>query len=151
MTVLVRLASPADAAQLTELRFEWSPPPAPAPADAAGDFAAHLEDWMRRQGDRYLCAMATAGEEPVGMAWLAVFERVPNARERLRLSGDVQSVYVRPGLRNQAIGERLVRLLLDEAGRRGVTEFTVHSSEGALPFYRRLGFVGSDRRLELSW
>ena len=74
------------------------------------------------------------------MAWLAVFDRVPNPDSFVRLSGDIQSVYVVPEQRGLGVATRMVEMLVEIADARGIASISADSSEQALAFYHRLGF-----------
>ncbi len=88
----------------------------------------------------HLPFVAEVDDDVVGMAWLAVVERVPSPERRRRHSGDVQSVYVLPQLRDRGIGGALLEAVLAEAGRLRLEHVTVHSSDRAVPLYQRGGF-----------
>ncbi len=87
--------------------------------------------------------------EAVGMAWLAVFDRIPQPRDLVRLAGNLQSVYVLDDLRNRGIGRALVEAVIEEARARTVGYLIVHPSQRAYPLYERLGFTRSDTLLHL--
>lgn len=145
----IRFATADDADALGALRHVWSPPEGPPASTASrNEFAAHLGQWMRARADNLVCVVAEADAELVGMAWLVIFERVPNPGQRRRLNGDVQSVFVDPEYRGHGLGYRLVRSLCEAADTRGLVKVTVHSSEKALTLYERLGFRVSGRLLE---
>ncbi|MEU5722929.1 GNAT family N-acetyltransferase [Micromonospora sp. NPDC047738] len=86
-------------------------------------------------------------DEAVGMAWLMVADRVPTPARRHRRSGDVQSVYVVPELRDSGIGAALLEAVLAEAGGLALEHVTVHASDRAVRFYERLGFQHDERLL----
>ncbi len=90
-------------------------------------------------------------EEPVGMAWMALVDRVPGPERFTRRSGLVQSLYVVPAHRAREIGARLVQRLLDHALGLGLDYMAVHPSDVAFSLYRRLGFSGTERVPELRW
>lgn len=77
------------------------------------------------------------------MAWLALVPRVPRPGRIGRLSADVQSVFVVPAHRGRGIGAALVEAVTQHALQLGAAHVTVHSSEGAVPLYERLGFTSS--------
>jgi GNAT superfamily N-acetyltransferase len=83
----------------------------------------------------------------IGMAWLAVVQRVPSPRALRRASGDLQCVYVIPGERDGGVGGRLVEAVLARAQDLGLERVTVHSSPRAIPAYARRGFASSPRLL----
>ncbi|WDV51641.1 GNAT family N-acetyltransferase [Streptomyces coeruleorubidus] len=84
----------------------------------------------------------------IGMAWLAVVQRVPTPRAPRRASGDLQCVYVVPEARDGGLGGRLIRAVLDGDRELGLERVTVHSSPRAIPAYARCGFQESPRLLQ---
>jgi GNAT superfamily N-acetyltransferase len=112
-------------------------------------FASALRTWMEEHAATHVAFLAYDRGEPVGMAWLAMVDRVPGPEHFTRRSAYVQSVYVVEERRDRGIGARLISLLLDHARRLGAEYVAVHPSDRAFPLYRRLGFSDSDRVLEL--
>ncbi|MEV6635381.1 GNAT family N-acetyltransferase [Actinoplanes sp. NPDC051470] len=148
LAVTVRPASDADAAALAGLRWRRATQDHDHQGDNLDEFVATLADWMRTHpGHRAF--VAEAGGEVVGMAWLAVLDRVPTANKYSRRSGDVQSVFVVPELRDHGIGAQLMSAVLDEARRLELEHVTVHSSARAVPFYQRSGWTHD--RETLNW
>lgn len=151
VSVVVRLATTEDVAELAQLRWEWSQigrEPIHPTADQLDDTASILREWMSGLGDRVICAVAQSEESLVGVAWLVLYDRVPGPLAGERLTGDVQSVFVRESHRNAGLGSRLVELLLAHVADRPVGTITVHANDRARGFYRRLGFNGSELLLE---
>ncbi|MEV0889798.1 GNAT family N-acetyltransferase [Promicromonospora sp. NPDC050262] len=138
--LVIRTATLADAPALSALRWRWAQPSRTPGEGEAREFAAALEGWMRAQGDRSVCQVADLDGDLVGMAWLAVFERVPNPGDTVRRNGDVQSVFVVPEHQGRGIGRRLVEALCAAADDLGVRKLTLDSREAVMPFYERLGF-----------
>lgn len=67
----------------------------------------------------------------------------------LGTEGDIDNVAVLPEFRNLGIAGRLLDGLLDEARKRGVTEFTLEvrvSNEYAIKLYEKAGFVSEGIR-----
>lgn len=148
--VVVRRAVPgADTAALAALRWAWAVEkdavPAGAGADPSPEFLASFGSWIAQNARSHTGFLALAGERPVGMAWLAVIERVPDVLRPVRRSGFVQSVFVLPAERDAGIGALLMAALLDEARARGLDYLLVTPSPRSVPFYRREGFTGDDR------
>ncbi|WP_167993392.1 GNAT family N-acetyltransferase [Arthrobacter pigmenti] len=88
-----------------------------------------------------MCRVAEVDSRLVGMAWLVIFERVPDIHDRHRLTGDIQSVFVRPEHRRRGIGAALVRSLVDVADERGVPRVTVSANASAASMYEAEGFA----------
>ena len=103
---------------------------------------------MLERGEQSVCMVASVGGQVVGMAWLAVFHRAPNTGDLVRLSGDVQSVFVLPSHRGRGIGQAMMQALVDEADARGIRRVTVSSSSKARPVYERVGFRVPERLLQ---
>jgi GNAT superfamily N-acetyltransferase len=147
MQVTVRRATAGDAAALAGLRLaalaEGSGYAAP---DGVG-FMALFSAWVRDHLSTHLPFVAELDDAVVGMAWLMVAERVPSPERRYRRSGDVQSVYVLPELRDREIGAALLEVVLAEAGRLELEHVTVHSSDRAVRLYQRVGFQHDQRWL----
>jgi GNAT superfamily N-acetyltransferase len=83
------------------------------------------------------------------MAWLAIFDRIPQPRRLERLAGNVQSVFVLEAHRNGGIGSALVEAVIAEARARGLGYLIVHPSRRAYPLHKRLGFAEANRLLHL--
>lgn len=137
---MIRTATLADAPALSALRWRWAQPGRTPGEGEAREFAAALGRWMVAQGERSVCQVADLDGDLVGMAWLAVFERVPNPGDTVRRSGDVQSVFVVPEHQGRGVGRRLVESLCAAADDLGVRKLTVDSRDSVMPFYERLGF-----------
>jgi GNAT superfamily N-acetyltransferase len=137
--VTVRRASAADAPALAGLRWKRATLESGYQADNLAEFVAMLGDWMRAHPE-HRAFVAETGGEVVGMAWLAVLDRVPTASKYARRGGDVQSVFVVPELRGRRVGALLMAAVLDETRRLELEHVTVHSSARAVSFYERNGW-----------
>ncbi len=131
MQLSVRAATIDDAAALAELRLA---------GDTDRDYARRFATWMAAHASTHLPFVAVEGTDVIGVAWLALAERVPSPERPQRRCGDVQSVYVRPDRRDRGVGTALMAAVLAEARRRGLEHVTVHSSVRAVRLYERAGF-----------
>ncbi|MDR2997866.1 MAG: GNAT family N-acetyltransferase [Microbacterium sp.] len=139
----VRPAAPSDVRDQAQLK-----------AESAGlslteaeidEYAAALGAWIERQGDALETRVAVVDGVVVGMAWMVVFERVPDFDDRRRRTADVQSVFVKPEHRGRGLGRRMVEELCLVADARGVPRTVVGSSAGAITLYERIGFEHSPK------
>ncbi|WP_285038046.1 GNAT family N-acetyltransferase [Plantibacter sp. lyk4-40-MEA-4] len=146
--VEIRVATPADAAGLAELKLLMSPPAAPLADWERALFAHDLVSWIAVDPDSRVCLVAVVDDRVVGMAWLVVFSRAPNIGALRRLTGDVQSVFVRPEFRGRGIAGRLIDGLLDAARARDIGRVSVSANEDAAPVYLRAGFERAPLLLE---
>lgn len=146
--VIVRSASADDIDGLASLKILWADlPEQPTPA-ATNEFRRTLAKWITARPDNLLITVAEDEHEFVGMAWLVVFERVPNIDEGVRMTGDIQSVFVRPGYRRQGIGRALVAALLTAADAMTIRRVMVSANAAATRMYLDAGFTREGHLLE---
>jgi len=119
--------------------------------DGHDTFVAAFTAWMAEHAGSHHAWLAEASAAPVGMAWLAVVNRVPGPGRWLRLSGNLQSVYVIPERRGAGVGRLLVDAAIAMARDSGIDYVSVHPSERSFPLYRRARFNDYPGVLELRW
>lgn len=146
--MIIRSAQPKDVRGLAALKEAWAELSRPVSESERREFGEDLAAWMRSQGQALMCRVAEIDGELVGMAWLVLFERVPDIHDRTRLTGDIQSVYVLPQHRQRGIGRELVRSLTDAADERGVPRVTVSANAAAASIYSAEGFLTAPYLLE---
>ena len=135
----VRPATNADMPTAAGLRWRWMLEDAGTPTGTEAEYVEYFTTWAR-QAAHHECFLATRGDTVIGMAWLAVTDRVPAADSFVRRCGDLQSVYVVAEERNQGVGGRLVEAVARRARELGLEHVTVHSDSRAIPAYQRCGF-----------
>jgi len=111
-------------------------------------FLAYFTGWVLDNIATHLPFVVEVDGRAAGMAWLALSTRVPSASRLDRRTGDVQSVFVVPELRNQGVGAALIEAILRDARNRELELVTVHSSRGAVTLYLRSGFRDGQRWFE---
>lgn len=141
------MATAADAPKLAQLKIDWASLKSSPAAYEREEYARSLAGWMTRQGDNVMCVVAEIQERLVGMAWMVVYARVPDYKDPVRLTADIQSVFVLDENRGRGIGGMLIDELCRDADRRGVRLTSVHSSATAIPLYQRYEFKHSDKIL----
>jgi GNAT superfamily N-acetyltransferase len=148
--VYVRRGTAEDAPALARLRWKWRTEERaePAPPDR-GVFIDFFTGWVVDNLATHVPFLVEVDGRTAGMAWLMLGQRVPSPRLFSRRTGDVQSVYVVPELRNAGVGAALLAAILDHARDLELTRVTVHSAERAVPFYLRGGFTDDTTWLEL--
>lgn len=143
----IRPAEPAELDVVAGLRWRWILEGGHQPVTGREEFVRHFVDWAAENTGSHRCMVVVRDGVVIGMAWLAVVQRVPSPRALLRASGDLQCVYVIPGERDGGVGGRLVEAVLARARDLGLERVTVHSSPRAIPAYARRGFATSPRLL----
>lgn len=145
----VRRAGPDDVEALTDLRWKWRVEERGESGMDRAEFSAHFRSWVESHDQSHPAWVGRLDGPVVGMAWLAVLERIPSPGSPRRRSGSLQSVYVRPEARSLGLGARLVAAVIDEAVRRELEYIVVHPTERAISLYRRAGFSERPGALEL--
>lgn len=146
----VQSASIADIDALADLQWRWRIDEwHGVPMYDRIEFRDALRNWWEFHVETHHAFVARSNDEFVGMAWLAVIERIPTPAQFHRLGGHVQSVFVIPNLRGRGIGSALMRRLIDRANELGLGWLLVHPSEHSFKFYRTHDFVPTGRFLEL--
>jgi GNAT superfamily N-acetyltransferase len=147
--IRVRRADAGDSAALAGLRWDCTVEGQVAPVVSREEFERGFAGWMRGAGARHQPYLAEAGGQAVGMAWLAVVDRVPEPAAPSRAGGDLQSVFVLPRFRGRGVGSELIAAVVADAAARGLMFLSVRAGRRSTPLYRRLGFAGNGQVLEL--
>src|SRR5437763_12478373 len=106
VATLVRRATPADAAALARLRFEFRSPRAPN-VETEEQFLSRCTAWMQpRLGEQsaWRVWLLDGNDGPAGNLWLQMVEKLPNPAAESELHGYVSNVYVTPSHRNGGAG-----------------------------------------------
>jgi GNAT superfamily N-acetyltransferase len=146
----VRRAGPGDVLELAALRWEWRVDEGGERGLDRPEFEGQFAEWVEGHRDSHLAWLAVddAGDA-VGMAWLAIVDRVPGPGVGLRRAGIVQSVFVRQLRRDHGVGGLLLDHVIACAREMHLDYLTVHPSERSFPLYRRAGFREWNGVLEL--
>jgi GNAT superfamily N-acetyltransferase len=141
--MMVRLATDADVPILAALRRAWTE------TSEDPDFERRFAEWWERESGRRVTWLALAGDEPVGMLSMAVFERMARPGRLTSQWGYISNVFVLAEHRNQGTGRLLLDAAIDHARSHGYARLVLSPTERAVPFYRRPGFGAADELLLL--
>ena len=130
------------------LRWEWVLENEGTPVATRDEFVAFFVKWAAGHSSSHRCMVAVRNDEVIGMAWLAIVQRVPSPQALERASGDMQCVYVVPIERNTGIGGVMIASVRQLASELGLERVTVHSSSRSIPAYVRTGFAVSPKLLQ---
>jgi GNAT superfamily N-acetyltransferase len=113
--------------------------------------------WRGKDGDRPLTALvvrntgarrtkwlAELEREPVGMASMFEYRRMPRADRPDSRWGYVSNMFVREEHRKRGIGSALLGAIIATADERGYARVVLSPSRRSIPFYRRAGFIVPD-------
>ena len=148
-TATIRRAGIADGGVLARLRWLWRTDERGEHGLSQAEFETAFRHWWGSRQQSHVAYIAESEGDAVGMAWLAMFERIPQPRRLERLAGNVQSVFVLDPFRNQGIGRALVEAVITDARGRGAGYLIVHPSQRAYPLYERLGFAATNDLLHM--
>ena len=151
MSVAVRRAETADVAALASLRWTWRVEEVgEQPAGSAEQYLDSMREWWTTHPDHaaVLAEESDAGTG-VGMAWLAMVDRVPSPTGVRRRSAWLRSVYVRPEFRDRGIGAKMLALVAEIARTENCAYVAVHPSPRSTSLYQRCGYTPSEGLREL--
>jgi GNAT superfamily N-acetyltransferase len=143
----VRRASLEDLPQVTSLRLQWG-----ASRGLTGDtedFAGQLRAWWERQGDSRVFWLAYEDELAIGMANLAVFERMPLVGVPNGRWGYLGNVWVDPAQRRRGVATALMTAAIDWCRAGSFQRIVVNPSEMSASLYLGLGFRPADELMRL--
>jgi len=138
----IRSASPADAAALAELRWEFRVARAPA-TEAHGAFVVRCAAWMRAEltaAARWRAWVAVANAAIVGQTWLQTIEKMPNPVEELERHAYLSNLFVQPSFRG-GVGTRLLEAAVAWARSNDVDRVLLWPSARSVTLYERHGFT----------
>ena len=151
----VRPATAADWPAVADCRRRWSAEHAEVAAEASEasvidpDFEDRLADWWLRMADRRHTWLAWAGDWPIGMAALVVFERMPAPGSPTAHWGYVSQVWVDPAYRRRGVATALMGAAIEWAREQQMVRLVLNPSEISRPMYAALGFRPADDLLRL--
>lgn len=138
----VRRADLDDAYALSAMRWSWRVDELVEAGSDASSYANEFRAWMAARADLHVPFIAENRDVAIGMAWLALGERVLHPDLRRRGIGQLQSVYVVPSRRKSGTGRELVSTIIAVATERDLEYLFVRPNRDAVTFYRRVGFSG---------
>lgn len=147
----LRIAVPADAAELARLRYEFrsAERPATEPREA---FIARATAWMRERlapGTPWRCFVAVRDEAIMGHVWITLVEKVPNpGGDEPERHAYLTNLYVRPAERG-GTGSALLETALAWCRESRVDTVILWPSERSRTLYARYRFDTSAAVLTL--
>ena len=139
-----RKATAADTDMLVLLRLEMIREEnqlgqnAPLPADLSGLCRRYF-----LEGDQTTVIASDTGTI-IACASLCFIEYLPSWSHPTGKRAHLMNVYTRPGFRGKGVASRLVRMLIDEARARQVTEISLDTTGPGRNVYTTLGFQDSE-------
>ena len=94
------------------------------------------------KGD-HTTVLAMDGKRVIGCASICYMYIMPTFDHPTGKRAHLMNVYTMKEWQRQGIAEKMVSMLTDEAGKRGVTEISLDATEEGRPLYEKLGYVPS--------
>ena len=149
--ISIRAATPADAQQLAELRWEFRVARAPARQEH-DEFVDRCSSWLRNEltsAVRWRAWVVVSDDQIVGQAWLQTIEKMPNPVAELERHAYVSNVFVQPAFRG-GVGTRLLEAVLDWARANHFDRVILWPSSKSVTLYQRHGFSRNGDVMELA-
>lgn len=131
----IRVARQDDQTAIAHLRALWTG------VESDTLFRERLSEWLTVEGDRRTTWLAWVGQEPVGMASLFEYRRMPRPGRDDSRWGYLSNMFVRDEYRTRGIGSALLLAIIAWAEERAYARLVLSPSERAVRFYQRAGFV----------
>jgi ribosomal protein S18 acetylase RimI-like enzyme len=155
--LIIRRATPADAASLARLRCEFRSSIG-APATASGQvrepepaFLDRCTAWMAARleaGGVWRCWVVEREGVIRGTVWLQLIEKLPNPVGEPESHGYISNLYVQPILRGAGIGSALLECCLGQCDADSVDAVVLWPTPQSRSLYQRYGFAVRDDLME---
>lgn len=139
----IRDATPADAAPLAELRWEFRAGGG-EPAEPHDAFVARCAGWMRLRlaSGEWRAWVAENEGAIVGHVWVRAIDKIPNPVGERERHAYLSNLYVTPSARG-GVGTRLLGTAIEWASANGVDALLLWPTERSRSLYARHGFRAS--------
>lgn len=139
-----KITTKEDIATLMSIRLEMLRKVNGLPEDYA--FSEELVASSKRyfqEGNQTTC-IALENGRAIACASMSYIEIMPTFSHPTGKRAHLMNVYTNENYRRQGIARKLVRMLVEEARERGVTEISLDATDSGRPLYESLGFSASD-------
>jgi len=140
----VDLERAADVTALVSLRERWVRERRGSGPDPS--FEDRFVSWLRAEAPHRTFWLAE-DDEPIGMANLLTFERMPAPGGDAGRWGYLGNMFVVAERRDAGVGRALLDALVAHADAGGLERIVLSPSARSVPFYRRAGFGAADSLL----
>jgi RimJ/RimL family protein N-acetyltransferase len=146
----IRLATPADARALAELRYTFRSL-TDQDIEPQSEFLRRCIMWMadRLQRPSWSCWIAEQEDETIGALWLQLIEKIPNPTSEPEFHAYITNVFVNKSSRGQGIGSRLLTEALTFCKEQSVHAVILWPNEKSRTLYERHGFAVRSDLFEL--
>ena len=97
----------------------------------------------------HIACFAYMGEKIVGCGGMCLYQEMPSPDNPNGKCAYRMNIYARPQFRRHGIGNTVVRWLIRQAQRRGITKIYLETSEDGRPLYQEIGFTDMSGYMKL--
>lgn len=103
----------------------------------------------------YLCdsnqtTLLAVDKEVIGCATICYINVLPTFDHPSGKRAHIMNVYTRNNYRRQGIAYQMMKMLIEEAEQKGVTEISLDSTESGRPLYEKCGFIKTEEGMVLN-
>lgn len=103
----------------------------------------------------YLCnsnqtTLLALDKEVIGCATICYISVLPTFDHPSGKRAHIMNVYIRNNYRRQGIAFQMMKMLIEEAEQRGVTEISLDATESGKPLYEKCGFIKTEEGMVLN-
>ena len=147
MNITIRRASLEDldlllAWRMRVLREVFNLPSAGPMTELERENRRYYRETLPAEG--HIACFACAGGEIVGCGGVCIYQELPSPDNPGGWCAYLMNIYTLPAVRRRGVGGKIVRWLMEQAERRGITKIYLETSESGRPLYERLGFSDMD-------
>jgi len=138
--MVIRIATPADAYSLAELRWEFRSDS--AVSSERTEFTEKCAIWFERAlaSDQWIVTVAEINGTLIGCVCLQCVEKVPTPEQHTRHWGYLTNTYVNSTYRNNGIGKKMLESIVRLGYERKLELLIVWPSVEAVSLYKKVGF-----------
>jgi GNAT superfamily N-acetyltransferase len=153
--VRIRFAMPGDSHALADLRYRFRAETEPA-TETKSLFVRRCRSWMKKRlfasSSPWRCWVLDDGDQLLGHICVQLFEKIPNpASDEAELHAYVTNFYVVPEMRNQGLGEKLLKKALSWCRAQRTDAIILWATPGSRSLYRRCRLSESADIFELRY
>ncbi len=149
--MLIRQATPEDAPALALMRWNLRMHDQPVDPATYPEFEAYFSQFIRDAlaSGRWVVWVAEDDDQVIAQVYVQIIEKVPRPGALHRNFGYVTNVYAHPAYRNQGVGGRLMRHVIEWAKAEPLEYIILWPSPLSVSFYQRMGFEYPTDALQL--
>jgi ribosomal protein S18 acetylase RimI-like enzyme len=111
------------------------------------EFINNTRDYLCNSNQTTLLAV---DKEVIGCATICYIDVLPTFDHPSGKRAHIMNVYTRNNYRRQGIAFQMMKMLIEEADQKGVTEISLDATESGKPLYEKCGFIKTEEGMVLN-